>query len=83
MTLPTDEQLEHVYDELMHLTDHQFPQVDDTLPTTPAQYLFLRPDGETELWKLTPSGWFDAGGVHYDSPLKRSPKLTQWKRVEW
>jgi hypothetical protein len=47
------------------------------------QYLFLRPDGEFELWKLTPSGWFDSGGVHYDSPLKRSPKLTQWKRVVW
>lgn len=47
------------------------------------QYLFLRTDGVTELWKLTTSGWFDAGGVHYDSPLKRMVGVYRWKRVQW
>ena len=42
---------------------------------------FTRPDGDVELWRLNSSGWFDAGGVHYDSPLKRNPGLTQWQRV--
>lgn len=80
-TLPTDAQLESVHDELTLLTDDQFPCIWDQLPVVPAQYLFLRPDGELELWKLTTHGWFDATGTHYDSPLKRNPALTQWRRA--
>lgn len=53
----------------------------DSLPDAPAQYLFLRPDGDLELWRLTDSGWCDAGGVHYSSPLKRNPRLTHWGRA--
>jgi hypothetical protein len=51
------------------------------LPTTPAQYLFGGDNTDLELWKLTTSGWFDASGTHYDSPTKRNPKLTRWRRA--
>lgn len=54
---------------------------DAFIEVSPAQYLFLRPDGDLELWKLTTHGWFDATGAHYDSPLKRNPALTQWRRA--
>lgn len=54
---------------------------DAFIEASPGQYLFTRPDGDVELWRLNSSGWFDAGGVHYDSPLKRNPSLTQWRWV--
>lgn len=57
------------------------PSPVSTLPDAPAQYLFLRPDGDFELWRLTVHGWFDASGTHYDSPLERNPGLTQWGRA--
>lgn len=57
------------------------PAQDGGVFLTVGQYLFTRPDGDVELWRLNSSGWFDAGGVHYDSPLKRNPGLTQWQRV--
>ena len=52
----------------------------ETLPTAPAQYLFAVGDSPFALWTLTDSGWFDAGGVHYESPLDRKP-YTTWQRV--
>lgn len=54
---------------------------DAFIEVSPGQYLFTRPDGDVELWRLTAHGWFDASGTHYDSPLDRNPGLTQWGRA--
>lgn len=81
MTLPTDPQLATIHDELALLTDDQFPCIWDVLPVAPAQYLFGGDGVDLELWKLTTHGWFDASGTHYDSPTKRNPKLTRWRRA--
>ncbi len=51
-----------------------------TLPAEPGQYLFAVGDEPFALWNLTSHGWFDGGGMRYDSPLDRKP-YTTWQRV--
>jgi hypothetical protein len=50
------------------------------LPVDPGQYLFAVGDEPFALWNLTSHGWFDGGGMRYESPLDRKP-YTTWQRV--
>lgn len=52
----------------------------ETLPTEVGQYLFAMAASPMTLWSLTVSGWFNASGVHYASPLLCSP-FTMWQAV--
>lgn len=52
------------------------------LPTELGQYLFGPETGDLELWRLTANGWYDASGTHYESPQRRNPNLTRWRKAE-